>query len=166
MAKIAKAALPSLAALLLSSAAALADDPIRLDPQLTPGAMLTTDTARICRPGYTKTVRRVTPQTRRRVYAEYGIRRHPRGAYEIDHLISLELGGSNSIRNLWPQSFHTEPWNAQVKDRLRTSCMPRSAPAASRSSRRSKRSRRIGSPLTRSISGSHRRRPPSKQAPG
>jgi hypothetical protein len=36
----------------------------------------------------------------------------------VDHLISLELGGSNSIRNLWPESFSTQPWNARVKDRL------------------------------------------------
>lgn len=38
--------------------------------------------------------------------------------YEIDHLVSLELGGSNSIRNLWPQSYVTEPQNAHVKDTL------------------------------------------------
>jgi hypothetical protein len=30
----------------------------------------------------------------------------------------LELGGSNSITNLWPESHRTSPWNAQVKDRL------------------------------------------------
>lgn len=36
----------------------------------------------------------------------------------MDHLISLELGGSNSLKNLWPESFITEPWNAHVKDRL------------------------------------------------
>jgi hypothetical protein len=26
----------------------------------------------------------------------------------------LELGGSNSIKNLWPESHRTSPWNAQV----------------------------------------------------
>ena len=39
-------------------------------------------------------------------------------SFEVDHLISLELGGSNSMRNLWPQSFYTETWNARVKDVL------------------------------------------------
>ena len=32
--------------------------------------------------------------------------------------ISLELGGSNSVRNLWPQSYQTAPRNAHVKDKL------------------------------------------------
>jgi hypothetical protein len=36
----------------------------------------------------------------------------------LPYLISLQLGGSNSIRNLWPQSFVTQPLNATVKDRV------------------------------------------------
>jgi hypothetical protein len=38
--------------------------------------------------------------------------------YEVDHLIPLSLGESNSIRNLWPQSTKTSPWNSYVKDAL------------------------------------------------
>jgi hypothetical protein len=33
-------------------------------------------------------------------------------------LISLELGGSNDPKNLWPESYYTEPFNAHVKDKL------------------------------------------------
>jgi hypothetical protein len=63
-------------------------------------------------------IRNVPAAVKRQVYAEYGITSHPRGTYEIDHLISLELGGSNAIKNLWPESYKTSPWNAHVKDAL------------------------------------------------
>ena len=33
-------------------------------------------------------------------------------------LIPLSLGGSNSTKNLWPESYLTEPWNAHTKDQL------------------------------------------------
>ena len=36
---------------------------------------------------------------------------------EVDHLISLELGGSNDTRNLWPESYYGI-WGARVKDVL------------------------------------------------
>jgi hypothetical protein len=36
---------------------------------------------------------------------------------ELDHLISLKLGGSNSSKNLWPQSY-AGTWNAIDKDNL------------------------------------------------
>lgn len=41
---------------------------------------------------------------RKQVFAEYGIAYNKRGNYEVDHLISLELGGSNDISNLWPEN--------------------------------------------------------------
>jgi hypothetical protein len=43
---------------------------------------------------------------------------HAPGEYEVNHLISLEPGGSNDVKNLWPESYRTEPWNAHVKDKL------------------------------------------------
>jgi hypothetical protein len=88
------------------------------DSVLTPGAALDVTAADICVPGYSKRVRNVPAEVKREAYANYGVRSHEPGEYEIDHLISLELGGSNSLRNLWPQSFRTHPWNAYVKDAL------------------------------------------------
>ena len=69
-------------------------------------------------PGYSKKVRDVPESVKRQVYASYGITSHQPHEYEVDHLISLELGGSNSIKNLWPQSYKTQPYNATVKDKL------------------------------------------------
>ena len=86
--------------------------------KLTPGDVLTTNVARICTSGYSKTVRDVPESLKNAVYREYGIQHHAPYSYEVDHLVSLELGGSNSIRNLWPESYTSEPLNAHVKDRL------------------------------------------------
>jgi hypothetical protein len=50
------------------------------------------------------------------VYARYGVAHVPY-AHEVDHLISLELGGSNAIRNLWPEPYAGR-WGARTKDVL------------------------------------------------
>jgi hypothetical protein len=105
--------------LLLAAAApaGTAEDPILPDPRLTPGAVATTDPALVCTPGYAKSVRHTPGKLKAKVYRDYGLDRRD-GHYEIDHLISLELGGADVEANLWPESYDTEPWNAQVKNRL------------------------------------------------
>lgn len=75
------------------------------DSACSPGAVLTTDPKIICVSGYTKTVRNVTEATKKKVFAEYGIPYSQRSNYEVDHIISLELGGSNDISNLYPESY-------------------------------------------------------------
>lgn len=92
--------------------------PILPSRTLTPGDTLDVTADDICTVGYTKTVRNVPASLKVKVYESYGILSHLPKEYEVDHLISLELGGSNSIRNLWPESYLTSPWNAHVKDRL------------------------------------------------
>lgn len=92
--------------------------PILPDAKLSPGDVLTSDPKIICVSGYTKTVRNVPQSLKEQVYRSYGITSRESGEYEIDHIISLELGGSNSIRNLYPESFKTQPLNAHVKDSL------------------------------------------------
>lgn len=37
---------------------------------------------------------------------------------EVDHLIPLELGGTNSLPNLWPQPRSAKPWNSVQKDQV------------------------------------------------
>ena len=71
--------------------------------RITPGATFSVTVAEICRPGYASSVRNVPQSEKAAVYGEYGIASHRSGQYEVDHLISLELGGSNAIANLWPE---------------------------------------------------------------
>ncbi len=88
------------------------------DATITPGDMLPVTAKDICVRGYAGKVRNVPQAVKEQAYKNYGVTRRQKGEYEVDHLISLELGGSNSIRNLWPQSYKTKPWNARVKDKL------------------------------------------------
>ena len=89
------------------------------DRACTPGARFKYATkTKICRPGYTKSVRNVSQSTKDAVYRAYGITAHFDGQTgEVDHLVSLELGGSNSIANLFPEAA-TPPPGAHQKDRL------------------------------------------------
>ncbi|MBU6414931.1 ComEC/Rec2 family competence protein [Patescibacteria group bacterium] len=81
------------------------------DQACTPGAVFQNATAdAICFRGYTKTVRNVPTNLRKKVYGEYGVPYpQPRGAYEVDHLIPLALGGSNDIANLWTEAAEPVP---------------------------------------------------------
>ncbi len=80
------------------------------DSACTPGAIITTATKDvICQSGYARSVRNVPQSEKDQVYAEYGITSHAPGQYEVDHLVSLELGGSNDIANLWPEAASPKP---------------------------------------------------------
>lgn len=79
------------------------------DPACTPGDVMETDTSKICQSGYAGGVRNVPDSEKNQVYAEYGIASHTPGQYEVDHLVSLELGGSNDISNLWPELASPKP---------------------------------------------------------
>ena len=76
------------------------------DKAATPGAIdaqLTKD--ELCSPAFhTGTVRDVTDEMKVKACKAYGQNSGcPGDGYEIDHLISIELGGSNDPANLWPQ---------------------------------------------------------------
>ena len=81
------------------------------DHLCTPGAVFANATPEIiCVSGYSKSVRNVSVALKKRVYAEYGIAYpQPTGSYEADHLIPLELGGSNDIANLFPEEAQPVP---------------------------------------------------------
>ncbi len=87
------------------------------DPTLTPGDTLPGATADdVCTPGWATEHRSVTESMRYQVYAEYKRTQGPT-CCEVDHLIPLELGGSNEIKDLWPQPYDPRP-GAYEKDSL------------------------------------------------
>jgi hypothetical protein len=89
------------------------DMPVR---RLTPGVALNVSAGQVCVPGYASSVRNVSSSLKDDVYARYN-RAHVPYAHEVDHLISLSLGGSNDLRNLWPEPYKGR-WGALTKDRL------------------------------------------------
>jgi hypothetical protein len=90
------------------------------DLKLTPGLVRTTDLKSICEGGSTSQYRDTTESMKNRVYAEYGVQRNHgicRGGCEVDHLISLEIGGADDVKNLWPQPSQPKP-GYHEKDKL------------------------------------------------
>jgi hypothetical protein len=85
------------------------------DRSLTPGSIQSSDSGAICTPGWSEAHRDVSYATEDQVAAEYGLSSHY--GYEIDHLIPLELGGSNAVSNLWPEPY-SSPYGANQKDGL------------------------------------------------
>jgi hypothetical protein len=90
------------------------------DPQCSPGAIFPNVTKdQVCTPGYSSSVRNVSQSTKNKVFEEYGLppTGHQPGEFEVDHIISLELGGSNDISNLWPEAAEPRP-GYHEKDRV------------------------------------------------
>jgi len=93
------------------------------DSQMTPGIVdRSLSLQMICTKGSARDERNVSEAEKKAVYALYGIAKctgycSGRQGCEIDHLISLELGGSNDIANLWPQPYDGV-WSAHHKDQL------------------------------------------------
>jgi hypothetical protein len=91
------------------------------DPRCTPGSIDPAVTQAnihrtICVSGYTSRVRPSESQTERFkydiAYRAYGVPRTEKT--ELDHLVSLELGGSNDAANLWPE----DPPTPNPKDKV------------------------------------------------
>jgi hypothetical protein len=85
--------------------------------RLTPGATVPVTESEVC--GVAARAIPVVPVSlKRRVFEEYGVTPPQPDAYEVDYLITPELGGATDIRNLWPEPYQDTVWNAHVKDQL------------------------------------------------
>ena len=104
--------IPSVIPVTATASAQLKGDP-SLYPKsnLTPGDVFPNVTSeQVCTSGYSSAVRNVPVSEKKEVYSEYGYSYpQPAGAFEVDHFISLELGGSNDIKNLWPEPADPKP---------------------------------------------------------
>ena len=84
---------------------------------LTPGATWNLTVNELCAPaGHEQ--RQVSSAIRVEVLRGYGMERVPADEYELDYLITPELGGAPTAQNLWPQRYASRTWNAHVKDQL------------------------------------------------
>jgi anti-sigma factor RsiW len=83
---------------------------------ITPGATSDVTVDQLCS-GATD-ARPITVAMRAQVLSAYGVEDIPSDQYELDYLITPELGGATDIRNLWPQGYGSLIWNARVKDEL------------------------------------------------
>ena len=85
-------------------------------PELTPGAVSALTAAELC--AGARPSRLVPDATRRQVLGGYGMERVAARTYELDALVTPELGGTTDAANLWPQRYQSTVWNARVKDEL------------------------------------------------
>ena len=72
---------------------------VLVNPAVTQPNLQTT----VCRPGWTATQRHVSARTKTAIYVAAGIPTSRRRYWVIDHVIPLEIGGSNNRANLAAQ---------------------------------------------------------------
>lgn len=91
--------------------------PGSVDPAVTQNTISTT----ICKSGWTKTIRPAVDETdKAKAYTYQAYEVAPGTASEEDHLVPLELGGSNDITNLWPEVGKIPNPKDKVENALRT----------------------------------------------
>ncbi len=84
---------------------------------LTPGATWNVSVEELCNP-VRREPRPIAAAVRHQVLRGYRMEHVPLDQYELDYLITPELGGAPDVQNLWPQRYASRTWNAYVKDQL------------------------------------------------
>ncbi|RPI55475.1 MAG: hypothetical protein EHM55_07775 [Acidobacteria bacterium] len=83
----------------------------------TPGLARALEMEELCGTGI-RTLPDVPAALRAQVLRDYGMEHVPPTEYELDYLITPELGGLTDRRNLWPEPYGLRSWNAHAKDVL------------------------------------------------
>jgi hypothetical protein len=82
----------------------------RPNPKLTPGVIAVKDLTTVCRGPkrirglFTPSDPLISLSTQRAVFAEYQITAANQKHYGLDFLVPLQLGGANTVANIWPAS--------------------------------------------------------------
>jgi hypothetical protein len=76
--------------------------------KLTPGRVATSEKDRAG----------VTAAMEEKVFKRYRLPWSRRAEFKIDHLIPVELGGADTIDNLWPQRIKARPYGTERKELL------------------------------------------------
>jgi hypothetical protein len=100
--------------LLLIATAAFAQLP---NPKLTPGATLKVTREQVCDSPAIPRRRGASVRRRKPLFSKSTVLQYDTAHYEVDHLIALEIGGSNTANNLWPEPY-AGSMGAKAKDRL------------------------------------------------
>ena len=103
-----KLLLAFLVGFLILSGNARAQNALLPNPKLTPGRVAEQEKDRAG----------VTAAMERKVFARYRLPWARRAEFKIDHLIPRELGGADTVDNLWPQSLRAKPYGADRKELL------------------------------------------------
>lgn len=98
----------------------LVQQTIRLLPDnaLTPGMTRSVSFAESCSQQAEDLDPEVSVSVKKIVFQEYGIKVAKNDDYQVDYLINPQLGGTNDVRNLWPEPYRSTVWNAHAKDVL------------------------------------------------
>ena len=78
------------------------------NPKLTPGRVARTEKERAG----------ITLKLEQKVFARYRLPWERRIQFKIDRLIPTELGGADTLDNLWPQSVRARPYGTDRKELL------------------------------------------------
>ena len=83
----------------------------------TPGLARVVSTEELCGSA-SRPMPRISSALQMQVLRDYGMEHVSPAEYELDYLITPELGGLADRRNLWPEPYGLRSWNAHAKDVL------------------------------------------------
>ena len=70
---------------------------------LTPGDAKKVSKEQICAPDYLASIKPTKDSIKEEAFSRYGLRDGKSSTEVLDHLIPVELGGTDSVENLWPE---------------------------------------------------------------